>query len=383
MQSLSASEKQILYHKMGLNSEEDLFSIIHQQDDMYIKPYEEPLMQYSEYKAHKILMLYVPPLLLVLGSFGNILSFCVLMCKAMRRTSTYNYLAVLSLTDMLVLYVGLLRLWVGELTGYDLRDQFDWSCKVITMVGYTMSVYSVWLLIAVTVERYIVIVHSLHAATMCTRSRAIKVIMGIFILVLTLHVHFLVTIHLRDFPTQGMLCTSKLDYEFFVINMWPWIDAILYSLLPFVVIILLNSLIIHKVIHAQRNRQTISTSKSAQSDNRESSTKLTVLLLTISFTFLITTLPMNAMIIAIAIKGSYASSYEEASKFRLGQTISTLLMYTNHGINFYLYLLTGQKFRQELVAMFRECMSCVKARVVRSETDTQTAGVSSNQLSEL
>ncbi len=64
----------------------------------YVRPYEEQLMVYPEYRAHKLLLLYVPPLLLVLGTIGNILSFCVLMRKAMRRTSTYNYLAVLAAT---------------------------------------------------------------------------------------------------------------------------------------------------------------------------------------------------------------------------------------------------------------------------------------------
>ena len=127
------------------------------------------------------------------------------------------------------------------------------------------------------------------------------------------------------------------------------------------VICILNSLIIHKVILARRNRQllagnstsspgTASRSRTRQGGG-ESSAKVTVMLLSISFTFLITTLPMNVTIITTAFSGSYAPTLALGTKFKLARTISELLMYTNHSINFFLYLLTGQKFRQQLVAM--------------------------------
>ena len=352
---------------------------------MYIRPYEEQLMQYDEYKAHKILLLYIPPLLLVLGTIGNILSFCVLMRKAMRRTSTYNYLAVLSLTDMLVLYIGLLRLWVGELTGYDIRDKSDWSCKIITMVGYTVSVYSVWLLIAVTVERYTVVVHSLHAPTMCTRSRAIKTMIGILLVLLCINFHFLFTTQIVFYDNEEgdsliPQCDAAAGHETLVMEVWPWVDTCLYSLLPFIIIFILNILIIHKVIIARKHRQSMSnsTSSSGGSGSGEGSAKVTVMLLTISFTFLITTLPMNITIITTAFWNPYVTTLATASKFKLARTISEMLMYTNHSINFYLYLLTGQKFRQQLVKIFCSKMaerwnSSVYTQVTHTEA-TQNGG---------
>jgi len=43
----------------------------------------------------------------------------------MRSISTYRYLAVLSFTDSLVLSVGLLRMWLGQLLiGNDVLDQW-------------------------------------------------------------------------------------------------------------------------------------------------------------------------------------------------------------------------------------------------------------------
>lgn len=88
------------------------------------------------------------------------------------------------------------------------------------------------------------------------------------------------------------------------------------------------------------------------------------LLLTISFTFLVTTLPLTLVSIAAAFVGGTSgpdpltAGFDPlttgpdpltASRFELARTIAELLMYANHAINFYLYCATGQKFRLDFV----------------------------------
>ena len=116
---------------------------------------DQAMMRFPEYRLSKGIEIYAPPVVLLLGTVGNLLSFVILMTKSMRTFSTYLYLAVLSLTDILVLYAGLLRAWVGDLSAYDVKNYSDWSCKFINVIGYTVSDYSVWLIIAVTIERYV------------------------------------------------------------------------------------------------------------------------------------------------------------------------------------------------------------------------------------
>ena len=118
-------------------------------------------MTYDNFRLHKQLQLYVPPVLLLLGSVGNVLSLVILTRPAMRKYSAYVYLAVLAAADTLVLYVGLMRLWLGQLTGHDLLDASDWTCRLVTVVAYTVSDYSGWLIIAVTLERYVAVCHPL------------------------------------------------------------------------------------------------------------------------------------------------------------------------------------------------------------------------------
>ena len=70
------------------------------------KTYEEALQNYTAFRLHKRLMLQVSPILLVFGTIGNILSFVTLARRAMRNCTSHIYLAVLAITDTLVLYIG-------------------------------------------------------------------------------------------------------------------------------------------------------------------------------------------------------------------------------------------------------------------------------------
>jgi hypothetical protein len=53
------------------------------------------------------LELYTYPIILIIGTIGNLLSLIVLV--QMRQHSVYRYLTFMSIADTIVLYMGLLR----------------------------------------------------------------------------------------------------------------------------------------------------------------------------------------------------------------------------------------------------------------------------------
>ena len=327
---------------------------------MRLKDYEAYLIKYPEYRLHKNLLLYVSPVLVILGTFGNIFSFIILRRKAMTRQSTYLYLAMLSITDTLVLYVGLFRTWLGELMGTDIRDENDPLCKLTVMFLYSTSDYSVWLIIAVTVERYIVVCAPLHASSLCNNSRARRVIIAIFILIFGVNLHFLWTLQINQIDNPMEVnqtlarCEPKVRFENLVNNAWPLVDATIYSFLPFVVILVLNALIIRKVLRAREKRARMQSIPQTEQEvirnsKLEAGTKVTVMLLTVSFTFLLTTLPTAVMLIVLRFLDTSNTPINVTLRYKVCQTITTLLMYVNHSINFFLYCATGQKFRAQLM----------------------------------
>lgn len=384
LQSLSATELEQLYSEIDVEDRNELLSIL--QPTMHVKSYEQNLMQYGDYKLHKQLLLYVPPILVILGTFGNISSFIILKRKAMLKFSTYFYLMILAIADTLVLYVGLLRLWIGELTGYDIRDEVNWLCKLTNVVGYTISDFSVWLIIAVTVERYIVVCYPLKANNFCNTQRAKKVTLVLFLIFLCLNMHFLWTVQIVYYTHKGERipqCAGGKYYKGVVADVWPWIDAMLYSFLPFVIIIILNGLIIRQVVLARRTRSELrsGTGYEQRRPSHEGNTRLTIMLLTISFAFLLTTLPMNIVNITTSHWNQYTDDLHLVSKYRLARTITELLMYVNHSMNFFLYCATGQKFRHQLVWML--CYGKCKYKLNWNSENSQATRLESMRVNPL
>ncbi|CAG5118433.1 unnamed protein product [Candidula unifasciata] len=300
----------------------------------------------------------------------------------MLKVSSYMYLAVLAIIDTLVLYNGLLRIWLVELIGFDYQGAGNWICKITVAFGYVSSDLSVWLIIAVTVERYIVVCFPFQASSMCNVSRARKVIVGLFLLMLVLNVHFLWTAEIIEEHEQ-IMCRGGEHFRQLVEEIWPWVDTLIYSFLPFLTITILNVFIIREVAGAHSNRARLAASESetscippggtnasggpaARRGNTCEGTRLTALLLTVSFTFLLLTLPNN---IALIVSRFWNQKYDKKedqmtfqerklavhgmAKFKLLMTIAELLMYTNHSINFFLYCATGNKFRQQVLDLLR------------------------------
>ena len=324
---------------------------------MFVQTYEEGFMTFPEYSLHKYLLFYVPPVLLIFGTFGNVVSFFILM-KNVKKASTYSYLSALAVMDLFVLYIGLLQLWIGQFT-FEIKNQANWLCKLIVFLGYVCSDTSVWLIIAVTAERFFVVYFPLQAPRLCNVKNARIVIVGITLLFGSINCHLLWSVeleigHYNDTVVQQ--CHAKGNFTLLVHVIWPWVDAAIYSFVPFVLILVFNILIIRQVFMAKKTRSKMLTLSACQrhlvkpakyKNQCETSRKITCMLLVISFTFLLTTLPVNIILIVSTVDTSYKEEIEPFAKMQLANALTTLLMYTNHCINFYLYCATGRKFREQ------------------------------------
>lgn len=349
-----------------------------------MKPYEEKLFsEYLTFRMHKRLLLYLSPLIFIVGFIGNTLSVVILTRRQFRRVATYTYLTAVSAADTLVLIFGLLRQWLSEITDIDPTVYADWTCKTIMVLNYSFSVYSVWLLIAVTVERYLVVSRPLRVQGQCTRRRAVVVIVFLLFVAMAINVHFAWTLRVEmqaievyngsnatDLVRQ---CNAPQELDFAVNVVWPWIDLFVYLLVPFVIIVVLNSIIIYKVVDARRRRGGMSgTCRSTGShrhhgggcaDEMGVDTRLAIMLVTVSFTFLLLTLPMCVWQSIKMLLDLDRSDMSIMSSAALATTISRLLMYTNHAANFYLYCATGRKFRRQLYAAVGCCACCLATDV--------------------
>jgi hypothetical protein len=179
--------------------------------------------------------------------------------------------------------------------------------------------------------------------------------------------HFLWSVELHHYTFNSSSiskCHAKPLFTHLVEEIWPWVDAAIYSFVPFLIIIILNIFIIERIISARQNRNVLRQRTSLQEKygdvkpnrtHEEASKRITFMLLVVSFSFLLTTLPMNLVLIVTSIYGTKETENDAIfSKRKLISTSAEMLMYLNHSINFFLYCVTGKKFRLQ----FKELILC-------------------------
>ncbi|KAF5406442.1 G-protein coupled receptor [Paragonimus heterotremus] len=235
------------------------------------------------------IILFIAPVILLVGTVGNFLSFILLCRRSKFNPATYFYLAVLALVDQGVLFIGLLRKWTDTLSGSRLEDRHWLLCKSLNFTGITTSYLSVWIIVVVTVERAMVIILPFQVSHSQRTRRARIVLSSMIVLFSLISSHFFFTLDVVSESIQPavnisdvLVVTEKInnnqttfsnvsipletmptcDFERqFIDNhfkkVWMWIDAALYSYIPFLLITIFNLIILISLRGASKKRASL------------------------------------------------------------------------------------------------------------------------------
>lgn len=113
---------------------------------------------------------YYTPLIVVIGSIGNIVSVLVFFRMKLRKLSSSFYLAALGISDTIFLLTNSSS-WITTERGEELMN-IAVVCELINFLSGVASVLSSWFVVAFTVERFIVVLYPLKRQTICTVKRA-------------------------------------------------------------------------------------------------------------------------------------------------------------------------------------------------------------------
>ena len=340
---------------------------------------QDYLRTHLEYRVAEDIRLYLPMIFVFVGTFGNLLSLIVLLRPRMRTKSTFAFLTVLAVADTAVLYFMPFRIWVGILS----EDKFMTHahvCKFITYTGYVFSEFSAGILVLVTIERFIVVQDPLAGPLMCSVRRAYAAMAVLLAALMSIHMHLFWTVDVSVVELHNhniSICSAAAGHELLIEKVWPWVDILLYSLIPFGGIMTLNALIIRKTHAAGKSRQQLRVPirRLTSLSKDEDTTRLTFMLLTLTFTFLVTTIPLCICSIVTALRLPYTTTHnpkthEELAQQELARAVTQVLMFANHSMNFFLYCLTGNKFRQEL----RQLLCCGESALSKKRKSSSTVG---------
>ncbi len=315
--------------------------------------YQEPPdeKEFVQYLIASILKSYVRPSILVFGILGNVLSIIVLLQRNMRSITTFRYMTFLALSDCVALVV-MLQSW----TGYHIQVNNDAVCKIFTFLFYFSIHFSVTILTVMTIERFIIVSFPLKSRIWISLKRTNNVIGFVSLFILALDGHNLFT---RTALVIGgnVRCSYSWYYSpyskygYFIVYVYPWIDAFIYSFIPLTLIFIFNLLIILKL----KEKSVISDSKVQGSCDGQSDSntmrQVTIMLLTVAICFLVLTSPIAVILVVEHIWDPYQSDPLTQATYSMVRRIVNNMMYLNHAINFMLYMGTGTGFRRQLIKL--------------------------------
>ena len=304
------------------------------------------------------------PCLLFFGTFGNLMT--IIIHKRGALTSPLSvFFVVLAVADLMLLYVNCFNAWLSVSFYFNFSRQHNIFCKLYVFIVYVSGVLSVWTLVAMTAQRAVCVLWPHRANVLCTVRRSKVIVASLVLFIAAIHSHLLYGHHVVT-DSGGRRCTMVEGYEYFLVDIWGCVDVFIFSLLPWLCLAVSNSLLVWKLnVSVQDAAVSLGFGQADMINARkQKATSVTVTLIAVSSAFLVLTFPMSFMhILDIIHWVSGNLDYADSSPiyYYIWQ-ISFPLWYANSCINFYIYCLTGSKFRREA----KHILSCLLLRFGRA-----------------
>lgn len=320
------------------------------------KPAENDMMGQmlsTAQKMHYATSVVVGPIFVVLGLIGNILSIIVWTRRHM-KSSTGRYLTALAVADSGVLIWFVLTDTV-KMTNPDVVNSPGYAF-IFAYLGYPFFflwiILSIWFMVGVTVDRFIMVCLITKAKEYCNETRAnvgIGVIAGLCFLINLPHFWSYEVDWDRSGAANGTgpaLMKTEFQKGEGAIRYEFWVHCIFLVLVPWFSVFTLNLLIISKIGKTNRKMSSKKTAQSADK-SRHSENQITRLLLIVTFTFLflLGCQCITQCFYMLMPDGFDKNIIDEAF------AVAKLGVIINSSINFFLYCLSGRRFRQELLTL--------------------------------
>ena len=316
-------------------------------------------------RVEDVLNLYISPITIIVGTVGNILSLVVLQSRQYKSTPTTYALSTLALIDIGVLNTGLLRYWIKEISGIDVRNLSNFGCKIHAGLTYWTGALTGIILAVTTVERFLSVWYPLRVKEWVTKRRMIWILSVLTFGILAGHIPMMIFIQLfhKGPYTICWFRSPKFD------QIWHWAAIMLRIFIPVAVIFIGNILIVIglKISAARR-------AKMFNQKRHDGSRSTTIMLITVSVVYLITIAPGGIFIIGDKYSAWTCKYGDTGPVCDLMYTFTQQLNYVNSAVNFLLYCLSGSKFRTALKNLIRSCICCKKKS--KPQTGSQGTGAS-------
>ena len=284
--------------------------------------------------------LHVLPLsIILLGLIGNTITVFVLCKKKYASTSTCFYMKMLAFSDNTLMILFFIR-WLKQLADVDINE--DFFCITYFFAKRVTLGASGWILMLMTLDKYLCSRFPLHAKRLCTIKRArvcLFVIMSVYVIA---HLPYFWRYSNINAITLSDKCPIKLAENFvrmFTIfritlldNVLPWLLTTLFTIL------MSRELYIMSKKSASVRIRTI---------DKKIPKKVKYMAIFDSWAFFFLTFPAAAL----DLTRLFITIKSDKMLFILYETF-VYLLHINSAVHFYFYVMVSKNFRNDVSQLF-------------------------------
>ncbi|UJR13193.1 hypothetical protein I4U23_000215 [Adineta vaga] len=277
---------------------------------------------------------YMPFVLLISGTIGNILNCLIFSRSSLRNKSCSVYFLANSIANITALYFSCLTRILIIFSIYPIPSQGYIYCKFRTFFTYMPLSASSWFIVAACVDRYASSSTSVRIRSFSQFKVSQRTVGGIFIALCLIWIQMFFCFNGNPEGTVcapvSQFCNTYNNYSLLVF----------YSLLPPLSMLLFGWMTIRNIRHRPMNR-------TVNVKDRQ----LTLMLIVQVFLFQILSLPIAIQRIYSYITIDQIKSLEQKQIENFVLEVVNYAAFTNTITSFYMFTLTGSLFRKELKSL--------------------------------
>lgn len=251
-------------------------------------------------------------------------------------------------------------------------------CDVMWYMYNALPMFSNYVLLLWTIERFIAVNFPLRLTEWCTIRRTVISVAAVGMFSFAVTVPWPVSIVLNP---SGKGCIIDPDKTAFIYEVWYKADTSFFIFVPMVIIFLCNITIIYRLQQSTRRHQQMTNNKDAKQKREKEQRHTTVTLLVTSFAFVVLHTPL-AVYNCLAMSMLVIRDSQAKATLRFLNSFGLTMAELQNSINFYLYFLTGRRYRHEMIRLFLPCIkpssysykgtkSIMKMSVVSNKSDSK------------
>jgi hypothetical protein len=315
---------------------------------------------------------YIVLSIVIIGVLGNIIAFAVCSRSNLKSTVFSVYFRFIIVIDTLTLLLNTLlqKFMSGEynLKFYNISNDY---CRLLKIIAWVLTVPSGWILVVISLDRYLSIAFPTRFRIRKKRlfqiSVCIILVVKDFIYYGQIYFSFIQTTYSYDQSTnQSITASSKCQFVSY--DALYWMDVFNSTIIPGSLMLICTLMILKCLFDSKKNLTNHNNTIPNRSIMSKRQQKLALTALSVNLFFFI----LNIPIITYNLYEYYV--YIEPNQNNMIYSLIYLVYYLHYGSSFFINVTINSIFRQEFLALF--CSLVKRKSIIGSKYVSRISGES-------